>query len=58
MVSIDHFSREGYDMGPKTTENLKAAFAGESQVQDKAGEGARILSALLGDVSKTGIEAS
>jgi len=32
---VDHFSQEGNNMGPKTTENLKAAFAGESQAHMK-----------------------
>jgi rubrerythrin len=57
--SLNHFSQEGYIMGPKTTENLKAAFAGESQAHmkymifaDKAEkEGLRNIARLFSAVS-------
>jgi rubrerythrin len=57
--SVDHFSQEGILMGPKTTENLKAAFAGESQAHmkymifaDKAEkEGLRNIARLFSAVS-------
>ena len=57
--SVDHFSQEGTIMGPKTTENLKAAFAGESQAHmkymifaDKAEkEGLRNIARLFSAVS-------
>ena len=57
--SVDPFSQEGTIMGPKTTENLKAAFAGESQAHmkymifaDKAEkEGLRNIARLFSAVS-------
>jgi rubrerythrin len=57
--SVVHFSQEGNVMGPKTTENLKAAFAGESQAHmkymifaDKAEkEGLRNIARLFSAVS-------
>jgi rubrerythrin len=55
----NHFQQEGNIMGPKTTENLKAAFAGESQAHmkymifaDKAEkEGLRNIARLFSAVS-------